>query len=134
MKPVSGLETELLLFGRAVFLGAVLFAIYDFLRVQRRIFPRGIVLVSLEDLLYWLAAAVYFFLKLCRENDGIIRGYILLGLVAGAVCYERLVSRFLMEWVTKGIIFLKKQLKKIHKDVKIKLKSKKVPWKREEKE
>lgn len=131
MKPVSGLETELLLFGGSVFLGVTMFVVYDMLRVLRRIFPRGILWVSIEDLLYWIAAAFYFFLKLCQENDGIIRGYILLGLAFGALCYDRLISRFLMAWMTKRVISIKKQLKNIRKEVTIKWKNRSRPRKTE---
>ena len=133
MKPVSGLETELFLFGRSVLLGAVMFVVYDLLRVLRRIFPRGIFWVSIEDLLYWVAAALYFFLQLCRENNGIIRGYILLGIILGALCYDRMISRFLMEWMTKSVISAKKRLKKLYKKVTMKLKIKRIPWGTEKK-
>lgn len=134
MKPVSGLETELLLFGRSVLLGVAMFVVYDLLRVLRRIFPRGIVWVSIEDFIYWVAAALYFFLQLCRENDGIIRGYILLGLILGAFGYDRFISRFLMAWMTKRVISIKKQLKKIHKKATMKLKIRNTPRNTEEKE
>ncbi|MCI7323516.1 MAG: spore cortex biosynthesis protein YabQ [Lachnospiraceae bacterium] len=134
MKPVSGLGTELALFGKAVLWGTVMFVVYDILRVFRRIFPHGIVWISMEDLIYWIAASVFFFLRLCRDNDGIIRFYILLGLVAGAWAYDRLVSRRLMRWLTKIILSIKKQLKKIRKKVKMKLRVRKEPRNTEEKE
>ena len=134
MKQVSGLETELALFGRSVLLGAVMFVVYDLLRVIRRIFPHGIVWVSVEDLIYWIMASVFFFLQLCRDNNGIIRFFILLGLVAGAGIYERLISRHLMKWLTKFIHSIKKQLKKAFKKATMKLQIRKTPRKTEEKE
>ena len=115
MQPVSGLEMELHLMGQSVLVGAVLFVVYDLIRILRRIFPHGIIWISLEDFFYWSIAGIWFFLRLCQVNDGIVRGYILLGMAFGAWMYYRLCSRFLMKRITKVVILLKKRLKKFWK-------------------
>ena len=53
----------------------IAFAAYDGIRVVRRIFPHGIFMISLEDLVYWLVISFCFFLHLCQVNNGKIRGY-----------------------------------------------------------
>ena len=63
MKPVEGLELELALLGRSLLAGIVFSAIYDGIRVIRRIFPHGIIWTSFEDLLYWLVTGSWLFLK-----------------------------------------------------------------------
>ena len=73
MKPVEGLELELALLGRSLLAGIVFSAIYDGIRVIRRIFPHGIIWTSFEDLLYWLVTGSWLFLKVCQVNNGIIR-------------------------------------------------------------
>lgn len=120
MQPVSGLEMELELFGSSLLLGAGLLVIYDAIRILRRIFPHGVIWISLEDFVYWTAASIFFFLRLCKVNNGIVRGYILLAMALGALIYYRLLSRFLMGWLTKMIVLVKKQLKKWHKAATIK--------------
>ena len=100
--------------------GAVAFAIYDGIRIFRRIFPHGIVWISIEDLLYWCAIAFCFFLKLCQSNNGILRGYILLGLMTGALLYYGLCGRFFMKYMSILIQSLKKRLKKLWEIVTIK--------------
>lgn len=134
MKPVSGLETELAIFGQAVLSGIGMLIFYDILRVFRRIFSHGILWVSLEDFLYGILVSGFFFLELCRENSGVIRGYILLGLALGALLYQRLCSRYLMRHLTKGILLAKKRLKNIVKKVTIKKKEREKPRETEEKE
>ena len=66
MQPVSGLEIELALFLRSLLLGAGLLAVYDGIRIFRRFFSHGMLWISLEDAVYWTAAAIFFFLQLCE--------------------------------------------------------------------
>ena len=134
MDVVAGLEVQLGLFFQAVLLGAVMVFLYDLLRIIRRVFLHGIIWISVEDFFYWLAVSVYFFLRLCQVNDGIIRAFIVLGMVFGAWLYYLLFSRHFMRWLS-GIIFLvKKKLKKWQKLVTIRIKKLKRPKKSEESE
>ncbi len=114
--------SESALFAQFFLFGVFIVVIYDGLRIFRRIFPHGIIWISLEDGLYWTGIALMFFLQLCRENNGIIRGYIVLGVVLGAAAYYRICSRFFMKYLTKWITDLKKRLKKLCKIVTIKMK------------
>ena len=113
MQPVSGLEVEVMLFVQAILAGAGLFLVYDVLRVIRRIFVHGIIWVSIEDALYWMISGFWIFLRICRLNDGIIRGYMLVAGLAGAALYYAVFSRPLMFRITKIIHSAKKQLKKM---------------------
>ena len=122
MKPVEGLELELALLGRSILAGIVFSAIYDGIRVIRRIFPHGIIWTSFEDLLYWLVAGSWLFLKVCQVNNGIIRGYMILGIGAGALLYHALCGKRIMRYLTKWIVWLKKQLKRWIKAVTIRVK------------
>lgn len=122
MNPVEGLEQELILLGQAFLSGAGLSLVYDMIRVIRRIVPHGIILVSIEDLVYWVAAGGWLFLKACQVNNGIIRGYMLLGIGAGALVYGILFGRWFMRIATKWILAAKKRLKRVTKAVTIELK------------
>ena len=106
--------------GRGVF-GMIAFAAYDGIRVVRRIFPHGIFMISLEDLVYWMVISVCFFLHLCQVNNGKIRGYVLLGSLLGAWIYYSFCSRFVMRYLTEKIHYLKKRLKKFREMTTIKL-------------
>ena len=122
MMSVSGsIQNEMMLFGSAVLLGATLMLLYDVIRICRRILPRGIILVSIEDVIYWIVFGVAVFILLYRENDGAVRGFIVGGIAAGLFLYYQLLGRWLMKWMGILIRSLKKRLKKAMEKVKIKL-------------
>ena len=122
MMSVSGsIQNEMMLFGNAVLLGAALMLLYDVIRICRRILPRGIILVSIEDVIYWIVFGVAVFILLYRENDGAVRGFIVGGIAAGLFLYYQLLGRWLMKWMGILIRSLKKRLKKAMEKVKIKL-------------
>jgi hypothetical protein len=106
-------KKELFLFVQFFLLGAGLVLCYDCLRVIRRIFGHGILWISVEDFVFGMAAGGWFFLRLCQWNDGIVRGYLLLAVLLGAVTYYACCGRHLMKFFEKIIIFVKKQLKKL---------------------
>ena len=122
MMSVSGsIQNEMMLFGSAVLLGAALMLLYDVIRICRRILPRGIILVSIEDVIYWIVFGVAVLILLYRENDGAVRGFIVGGIAAGLFLYYQLLGRWLMKWMGILIRSLKKRLKKAMEKVKIKL-------------
>ena len=122
MMSVSGsIQNEMMLFGSAVLLGAALMLLYDVIRICRRILPRGIILVSIEDVIYWIVFGVAVFILLYRENDGAVRGFIVGGIAVGLFLYYQMFGRWLMKWMGILIRSLKKRLKKAMEKVKIKL-------------
>lgn len=122
MMSVSGsIQNEMMIFGSAVLLGAALMLLYDVIRICRRILPRGIILVSIEDVIYWIVFGIAVFILLYRENDGAVRGFIVGGIAVGLFLYYQLFGRWLMKWMGILIRSLKKRLKKAMEKVKIKL-------------
>ena len=65
-------------------LGVGLTFVYDLMRLSRRIFPRGWVLIGIEDLVFWLLAAVCFAVMCLWINDGIFRWYMMAAAVFGS--------------------------------------------------
>lgn len=61
---------EILLFLISASTGVLILFVYDLLRVLRRVFPRGAVLVGIEDLLYWCAAGILIFYMIFTKNSG----------------------------------------------------------------
>lgn len=133
MQIFSGIGQELALLRESLLMGAAMLALYDVLRVIRRIFPHGIVWISLEDAAFWILSAGWFFLRVGRANDGIIRFYILLGIALGALLYYRVLSRPLMKYVSLFIRKIKKELKKLKKAATIRISKRKGTEKSEEK-
>ncbi len=96
-----GIWDELEFFGMAVLRGVLLLAIYDLVRIFRRVVPHGNVVVAVEDVIYWVGTALLVFQLLYRENDGVVRGYALLAVAVGMLLYHQTISRPLVTYISK---------------------------------
>lgn len=120
---------------------------YDLLRIWRRVIRHGTVWIGIEDMFFWCGCAVAVFGMLYRQNDGLLRGFVIIAVLSGMLLYHFGVSRYVVKAGVKildtivtglamlfqplfrpfGIIckknsqILKKQLKKIWKAIKIRL-------------
>ena len=60
----------------------------------------------MEDMLYCIGSAIFIFIMLCRENDGAIRGFCMLGMSVGMLLCNYVIS----PWLVKGIVKVFKKL------------------------
>lgn len=77
--------------------------LYDGLRILRRVFPRGILLVSLEDLGFWIYCGAEVFVMMQRESNGSLRWYGVLAALVGMWLYLRFISPLLLRYGVKGL-------------------------------
>lgn len=103
------IRQETMVFLLSVLHGVTLAFGYDLLRAARRAFPHGLVAVSAEDFLFWLVAGFLTFVLTFLKTDGVIRGYVVVGIGLGVVLYHDTVSAL----VVKGISGLLTLLKRI---------------------
>lgn len=82
---------ELTFFTHSVLMGLVITFVYDWIRVLRRLYKHGTVLMSIEDLLFWFACGIGVFYMLYRENDGTLRWFAVLGAAIGMFFYKMIV-------------------------------------------
>ena len=94
---------ELVLLACSIWQGAVLGFWYDLIKTVRKLIHHGRAAVSLEDFLYWMAAALYLFVKIYGENRGILRGYLFGGILGGAALYHASFGRFLPELLSRTV-------------------------------
>ena len=85
---------ELILFACSIWQGAVLGFWYDLIKTARKLIRHSHAAVSAEDLCYWIAAALYLFVRIYGENSGILRGYLFGGILGGAALYHASFGRF----------------------------------------
>lgn len=124
------MDAEQLFIVHSFLAGAQIGAVYDVLRILRRVFPHRKLAVSAEDLLFWIGTAAEVFLLLYRENNGQLRWYAVMVAGLGLYLYERLLGRYGVKWfsfllikgkhyvqhgLTKMLLFLKRGLTKLHK-------------------
>lgn len=91
-------------------LGGWLMLCYDLLRISRLIFSQKDWLIGLEDFFYWVYVSLSVFSLLYRQNDGIIRGYVILGVFLGMAVYDRIISRNLLKVLQKFVGRIKMKL------------------------
>lgn len=146
VSPAIAQEGGLLLLSFGV--GILLMLSYDILRIFRQIIVHGTFFLGVEDVIYWLACALVVFAMLYRENDGLLRWFVLAGIALGMLVENHFLSphivrlssklikkflsffgkavKFLFKPMRKAVgrgknfyLFLKKQLKKMGKAIKI---------------
>ena len=70
------IQVEIMIFFSAVLSGAGLRAVYRGIGCVREWIPHRAAVIELEDLLYWLAAALYLFVQIYHTSNGSIRWYL----------------------------------------------------------
>lgn len=103
-------EVKLLLY--SFITGAGLMMTYDLLRISRIFIPHSYVIIGIEDMIYWVYAALVTFSLLYEQNDGGLRGYVISGIFLGMFLYDRLVSRFFLKFLKNFRKYLKMKMRK----------------------
>lgn len=97
----EAIQMEMMLFCRSLAMGLCLMAVYDGLRIFRALIPHGALWTGLEDICYWLFSGISTFLLLFYQNDGVLRGYAICGVLAGMAFYNGTVSRIMLRVLKK---------------------------------
>ena len=109
---------ELYALAVSFFRGVLLAWVYDNIRVYRRVIRhKTIVFMSIEDIVYGIYAGISVFLMCFKVSDGIIRGFIIMGIASGVILYFRFISVLYIRWTVKIIKFLLKPVCFILKNV-----------------
>lgn len=92
--------------------GIALMMLYDILRIFRHIVKHRTILLAVEDALYWIICGIGIFAMLYRENDGLLRWFVLVGVAIGMLVENGLFSPWIIRFFVKiHTIFLKSQWK-----------------------
>lgn len=111
------------LFLMALFWGMLIAAEYDCIRIFRRVvIHKKVWMISAEDIIYWLMVGIQVFCLIYENSNGAVRGFMIGGMLFGAVIYRYGIGRFFVRYVSKIIIFLLKPLKKVLRFIKMYLK------------
>ena len=74
--------------GVSILIGGALFLLYDIFRIFRRVVPHGNFWIGVEDFFYWLCCTAVVFVMLYRENDGMVRGFSIGGIMIGMLLWD----------------------------------------------
>lgn len=107
-----------------VTVGIFLSVVYDCIRIFRRLIPHNVFWLSVEDILFWMFAALAVFVVCFVEDAGNVRWFAIAGAAIGAYMYNSTVGPIFVKYVSLLLYFpiklLKKALKKVVKSFKIK--------------
>lgn len=113
---------ELYIFCMSIMLGIIMSFVYDIIRVFRKVITRGTVIVAIEDIVVMFVAAIITFNMIYKNNNGIIRSYIIIGILLGITLYLVSISRFIVNIPSKYIRMVLQKLLKAFKMITSKIK------------
>lgn len=99
----KAITVELQFFLISILAGAFILFVYDGLRIIRRLIKHNVYWVAVQDLIFWVVASVFIFSMIYKENNGIIRGFCIMGMAIGMTLYHYIFSDWLVEIITKLI-------------------------------
>ena len=79
---------------------------YDVLRIFRRVCRHNIFWVAVEDLIFWMGAAIFLFYVLYETNDGVIRWFSVVGAAIGMLVYKNIIGEYLVEIMSTIIKYI----------------------------
>ena len=95
-------------------MGMMFAFIYDCIRVFRRVFKhKHVYTMAVEDILFWFYVSIRVFTCLYERNNGIIRGFIVISQIFGALIYRYAFGKLFVKYMTGLLIFILKPLKKL---------------------
>lgn len=77
--------------------GICITVVYDGLRIFRRVKRHKAAWIAFEDLVFWIAAALFLFYVLYKTNNGVIRWFSIAGAGAGMLIYKFAIGEHLVE-------------------------------------
>lgn len=101
------MENENVFLLYALLMGIFITFVYDILRIFRRVIPHGNLMISLEDMAFWIYCAAKVFVLMYRESNGTLRWFAVLGALVGMLLYKKLVSFLFVKYSS---LFLKRLL------------------------
>lgn len=85
---------EIVIFLVSVVTGIMLRLVYRSISIFRQLVEHSLFIIGIEDMIFWLGAAIYVFVQIYHTSDGAIRWYFILCLVFGTVFCEAMLGRF----------------------------------------
>ncbi len=104
------IRQETAVFLLSVLHGAGLTFVYDLIRALRRAVGHSLTAVSAEDLLFWIAAGFSTFCFVFFRTDGVIRGYVAVGIALGAILYHFSISDPLLGVFSRIFVSIKRMI------------------------
>lgn len=91
---------ELWFLFQSLLLGAGIIILYDCLRILRKVIKHSRIIITVEDILYWIVCGFLIFRMFHNENDGVLRGFSAAGIAIGMVACQYTISKLLVKYLS----------------------------------
>lgn len=115
-KEITG---ELWFLFQSLLLGVGIIILYDCFRILRRVIKHSRIIITGEDILYWIVCGFLIFRMFHNENDGVLRGFSAVGIVLGMLICQYTISKLLVKYLS---LMINKVIEYIAKLIRIFLK------------
>lgn len=75
----------------SVISGVTLRLVYQSIACLRQMIKHSMLIIGIEDLIFWIGAGLYVFVQIYHTSNGSVRWYFVLGIVSGALFGDRMV-------------------------------------------
>ena len=99
----QNIDNEANFFLHSFLMGIIITFMYDGFIILRRLIRHGYFLISLEDMVFWIACAIGVFYMLYEENNGILRWFAVFAASLGMIAYKKSISSLVVNSITKLI-------------------------------
>lgn len=96
------MNNEFNVFLSFVLIGLIIGFLFDFFRILRRSYKTPDAVTIIEDIIFWITSGILILLGIFVLNEGKIRAYLFLGLIAGIFLYIAIISKYV---ITVGVKF-----------------------------
>ena len=91
------MNNEFNVFLSFVLIGLIIGFLFDFFRILRRSYKTPDAVTIIEDIIFWITSGILILLGIFVLNEGKIRAYLFLGLIAGIFLYIAVISKYVMK-------------------------------------
>lgn len=96
----QNIVNEVSFFLHSFLMGIIITVTYDGFLILRRLIRHSNLLVSLEDMIFWITCAIGVFYMLYEENNGILRWFAVFGATLGMIAYKKSISSLIVNSVS----------------------------------
>lgn len=92
-------------------------ALFDLMRILRKLITHNTFFITLEDIVFWLMTGAAAFIFLYRFQSGSLRLFLILGFFFGVLIWLTTLGRVFMGPLCRLLLYFKKQLLKGYRKI-----------------
>jgi len=102
------INSEFNVFLAFILIGIIISFLFDFFRILRRLYKTPDFITIIQDIAFWIISGIILLYGIFILNEGKIRAYLFIGILAGILFYIITLSKFITNMGTKLLTVLNK--------------------------